>query len=212
LVVLKNDDEVLPLSKTANVLIAGTAADSIPKQCGGWTVDWQGIEAHKTMSTVSTTKGTSILSGMKSLNSKVAFEQNADGTGDVGVVVVGESPYAEEYGDATDLTLKARSSDDDTILRTMLGKGIPVVLVVVSGRPLILDAYLDNPNLKAVVAAWLPGSEGQGVADVLFGDFAPTGKLGHSWPKSMAQIPVNKSDSDYTTDPPLFPVCHGLTW
>lgn len=212
LVVLKNDDNVLPLAKDATVLVAGTAADSIAKQNGGWTVDWQGIGGHETMTTVTTTKGTTILAGMKGINTKVTYELNAAGTGDVGVVVVGESPYAEEYGDATDLTLKARSANDDTILKTMLSKGIPVVLVIISGRPLVLDAYIDDPNLKAVVAAWLPGSEGQGVADVLFGDFKPTGKLGHSWPKSMSQIPINQFDSDYASDPPLFPVCHGLTW
>ncbi|HEY5960553.1 MAG TPA: glycoside hydrolase family 3 N-terminal domain-containing protein, partial [Polyangiaceae bacterium] len=211
LVVLKNEANALPLSKTANILVAGTAADSIAKQCGGWTIDWQGLGVGS-MSTATTTQGTTILAGMKSLNSKITFDQNGAGTGDVGVVVVGESPYAEEYGDATDLTLKARSSNDDTILTTMLGKGIPIVLVILSGRPLIIDSYLGNPNLKAVVAAWLPGSEGQGVADVLFGDFKPTGRLGHSWPKSMTQIPINKSDSDYQSDPPLYPVCHGLSW
>jgi beta-glucosidase len=210
LVVLKNDANVLPLSKTASILVAGTAADSIAKQCGGWTIDWQGLGTGA--GSASTTQGTTILAGMKAANTKVTFDQNGAGTGDVGVVVVGESPYAEEYGDATDLTLKARSASDDTILTTMLGKGIPIVLVILSGRPLILDAYLNNPNLKGIVAAWLPGTEGQGVADVLFGDFKPKGRLGHSWPKSMTQIPINLSDSDYQSDPPLYPVCHGLTW
>jgi hypothetical protein len=94
----------------------------------------------------------------------------------------------------------------------MLGKGIPIVLVIISGRPLIIDAYMSNANLRAVVAAWLPGSEGQGVADILFGAVKPTGKLGHSWPRTMAQIPINWDDADYTTDPPLFPIGHGLAW
>ncbi len=210
MVVLKNEGNALPLSKTANILVAGTAADSISKQCGGWTIDWQGLGG--AMGTASTTQGTTILAGMKALNSNVTYNQSGTGTGDIGVVVVGESPYAEEYGDATDLTLKARSATDDTVLTTMLGKGIPIVLVVISGRPLILDAYTSNANLKAIVAAWLPGSEGQGVGDVLFGDYKPTGKLGHSWPKTMTQIPINQSDSDYQSDPPLYPVCHGLTW
>jgi beta-glucosidase len=212
LVVLKNEGNALPLSKTANILVAGTGADSISKQCGGWTVDWQGLANGTTMSTATTTQGTTILAGMKTLNSTVTYNQSGSGTGDIGVVVVGESPYAEEYGDATDLTLKARSATDDAVLTTMLGKGIPIVLVILSGRPLIIDSYMNNANLKAVVAAWLPGSEGQGVADVLFGDYKPTGKLGHSWPKSMSQIPINQSDSTYQSDPPLYPVCHGLTW
>ena len=80
-----------------------------------------------------------------------------------------------------------------------------------SGRPLLIDSYLSNPNLKAVVAAWLPGSEGAGVADVLFGAVSPTGRLGHSWPKA-GQIPINWDDADYASDPPLFPLGHGLTW
>jgi beta-glucosidase len=212
MVVLKNDGNTLPLSKTANILVAGTAADSISKQCGGWTIDWQGLANGTTMSTATTTQGTTILAGMKTLNSTVTYNQSGTGTGDVGVVVVGEPPYAEQYGDATDLTLKGRSATDDTILNTMLSKGIPIVLVIVSGRPLIIDAYLSNANLKAIVAAWLPGTEGQGVADVLFGDYKPTGKLGHSWPKTMSQIPINQSDATYQSNPPLFPVCHGLTY
>ncbi|MBN1607226.1 MAG: glycoside hydrolase family 3 protein [Polyangiaceae bacterium] len=218
LVVLKNDENVLPVAAGTKVLVAGTAADSMPKQCGGWTVDWQGLGTGTSHSPdADTTAGTTVLAGIRAAVGDGNVTFSADGTGDAtgaaaGIVVVGESPYAEGRGDATDLSLKARSAADDTALTNMLGKGIPVVLVIISGRPLIIDSYLGNANLKAVVAAWLPGSEGDGIADVLFGMVKPTGKLGHSWPKSAAQIPVNWDDADYTSDPPAFPIGHGLTW
>jgi beta-glucosidase len=218
LVVLKNDNDVLPLATTAKVLVAGTAADSMVKQCGGWTVDWQGLGTGTGHSSdADTTAGTTILAGIREAIGEGNVTFSADGTGDAagataGIVVVGESPYAEGRGDATDLSLRARSASDDTALTSMLGKGIPIVLVIVSGRPLIIDSYLGNANLNAVVAAWLPGSEGAGIADVLFGKVKPTGKLGHSWPKSAAQIPINWDDTDYTSDPPAFPIGHGLTW
>jgi beta-glucosidase len=217
LVVLKNDNTLLPLSKTGKVLVAGTAADSMAKQCGGWTIDWQGLGSGTGHSAdASTTAGKTILAGIRTAigEGNVTFSQ--DGTGAAsgaaaGIVVVGESPYAEQYGDATDLTLKGRSSADDTALTNMLGNGLPTVLVIISGRPLVIDSYLGNANLKAVVAAWLPGSEGAGIADVLFGAVKPSGKLGHSWPKN-GQIPINFDDPDYTSDPPAFPIGHGLTW
>jgi beta-glucosidase len=218
LVVLKNDGSVLPLATSTRVLVAGTAADSMPKQCGGWTIDWQGLGTGSGHSADgNTTAGTTILAGIRSAigDANVTFSQDGSAAVSgqtVGIVVAGEAPYAEQYGDATDLTLQARSSADHTALNNMLGKGIPIVLVLISGRPLIIDAYINNANLRAVVAAWLPGSEGQGVADILFGAVKPTGKLGHSWPKTMAQIPINWDDADYTTDPPLFPIGHGLSW
>jgi beta-glucosidase len=217
LVVLKNDSSLLPLSTSTQVLVAGTAADSMPKQCGGWTIDWQGLGTGSGHSADgNTTAGTTILAGIRAAigDANVTFSQ--DGSAAVsgqtaGIVVVGESPYAEQYGDATDLTLQARSSADDTALTNMLGKGIPIALVIISGRPLIIDAYLTSANLRAIVAAWLPGSEGQGVADILFGAVKPSGRLGHSWPKD-GQIPINFDDPTYTTNPPLFPIGHGLTW
>jgi len=119
-------------------------------------------------------------------------------------VVVGEPPYAEFKGDRDDLSL---SKDDLAVLANAKKAGAPVVLVVISGRPLILGEALTQAD--AVVAAWLPGSEGQGVADVLLGDHKPTGKLPVSWPRSMAQIPINVGDATYD---PLFPFGFGLTY
>jgi beta-glucosidase len=217
LVVLKNDNSLLPLPTSAKVLVAGTAADSMIKQCGGWTIDWQGLGTGTGHSAdANTTAGTTIFAGISQAIGAGNVTLSQDGTGSLsgataGIVVVGESPYAEQYGDATDLTLQGRSSADHTALTNMLGKGLPIVVVIISGRPLLIDSYLSNANLSAVVAAWLPGTEGAGIADVLFGAVKPTGKLGHSWPKN-GQIPINWDDPDYTSDPPAFPIGHGLTW
>jgi beta-glucosidase len=123
---------------------------------------------------------------------------------DVGVVVIGETPYAEMLGDREDLAL---AKEDLDAIANVKKAGIPLVVVIVSGRPLILGDALDTAD--AVVAAWLPGSEGAGVADVLFGDAKPTGKLSFSWPRSMAQIPVNVGDATYD---PRFPFGFGLTY
>jgi beta-glucosidase len=122
----------------------------------------------------------------------------------VGIVVVGETPYAEGVGDSGDLSLDAA---DRQAVTNMHAAGVPVVVVVVSGRPLVLGDVLRQAD--AVVAAWLPGTEGDGVADVLFGDYAPTGKLSFTWPRSNAQAPINVGDEKYD---PQFPFGYGLTY
>jgi beta-glucosidase len=136
----------------------------------------------------------------------VTFSKDGSGAAgaDVGIVVIGETPYAEMLGDRTDLTLAA---EDVAAVENMKKAGIPVVVVLLSGRPMIIDSVLDKAD--AFVAAWLPGTEGQGVADVLFGDYNPTGKLSCSWPRSMAQIPINWGDKNYD---PLFKYGYGLSY
>jgi len=203
LVLLKNEKKTLPLSKTAKrIVVAGKNADDIGNQCGGWTIDWQGKSGPIVPG------GTTILAALKAAAKGGEVTFSADGTGatgaDVGVVVVGEKPYAEFFGDREDLAL---DKDDLAAIANVKKAGIPVVLVVVSGRPLILGDALGQAD--AVVAAWLPGTEGQGVADVLFGDYKPTGKLPFSWPRSMQQIPINVGDRNYD---PLFPYGFGLTF
>ena len=182
LVLLKNDGKTLPLSKKAARLhIAGKNADDIGNQCGGWTIDWQGRSGDVT------TGGTTILAAIKntvSKDTKVTFSKDGSGAAGatVGVVVIGETPYAEMKGDRADLAL---APEDIAAVKTMKAAGIPVVVVLVSGRPMILGDVLDQSS--AVVAAWLPGTEGQGVADVLFGDYKPTGKLSFTWPRAVGQ-------------------------
>jgi beta-glucosidase len=204
LVLLKNERKTLPLSKRlARIHVAGKSADDIGNQCGGWTIDWQGKSGNVT------TGGTTILRAIQKAVSpatKVTF--SVDGSGaegaDIGIVVVGETPYAEGRGDREDLSL---SAGDMAVITNMRKAGMPVVVVLLSGRPMILNGSLDQSD--AFIAAWLPGSEGQGITDVLFGDYKPTGKLSCSWPRSMDQIPINIGDSDYD---PLFKYGYGLTF
>jgi beta-glucosidase len=199
LVLLKNDRRTLPLSKTAKrIVVAGKNADDIGNQCGGWTITWQGKSGEPT-----------ILAALRSAAGKgteVAYSKDGSGAAgaDAGVVVIGETPYAEMLGDREDLAL---AKEDLDAIANVKKAGIPLVVVVVSGRPLILGGALDMAD--ALVAAWLPGSEGAGVADVLFGDHKPTGKLSFSWPRSMAQIPINVGDAKYD---PQFPFGFGLTY
>jgi beta-glucosidase len=204
LVLLKNERRALPIPKrAARIHVGGKSADDIGNQCGGWTIDWQGKSGSVT------TGGTTILKAIRdtvSKATKVSF--SADGTGasgaDVGILVIGETPYAEGVGDREDLSL---SEEDMAAINNMRQAGIPVVIVLLSGRPMMIEQVLDKCD--AFIAAWLPGTEGQGVADVLFGDYKPTGKLSFSWPRSMQQIPINVGDRTYN---PLFKYGFGLTY
>jgi beta-glucosidase len=195
LVVLKNEGGVLPLKKSARIHVAGKTADDLGNQCGGWTITWQGKSGNVTPG------GTTILAALRgavSDSARVTYSADGADTGGatVGVVVIGERPYAEGMGDRASLDL---SQEDVTAITNMKAAGIPVVVVLISGRPMILGDAFDKAN--AWVAAWLPGTEGAGVADVLFGDFKPQGKLSFTWPRATA----DKSN-------PLFAVGYGLTY
>lgn len=203
LVLLKNENKTLPLKKDVKIHVAGKSADDIGNQCGGWTIIWQGKSGKITEG------GTTILEGIKKTVSKDAkVTYSKDGTGakgsDVCVVVIGETPYAEMFGDTSDLALNPA---DIEAISNAKSAGVPVVAVLLSGRPMIIDPVLKNCD--AFVAAWLPGTEGQGVADVLFGDYKFTGKLSHSWPKDMKQVPINVGDKNYS---PLFKYGFGLSY
>jgi Beta-glucosidase-related glycosidases len=204
LVLLKNEKRTLPLSKKlARIHVGGKSADDIGNQCGGWTIEWQGKSGDVTPG------GTTILKAIQNTVSQATkVTSSKDGSGaagaDVGIVVIGETPYAEGVGDRDDLALAA---EDVTAINNMKQAGIPVVVVLFSGRPMIINDALGRCD--AFVAAWLPGTEGQGVTDVLFGDYKPTGKLSFSWPRSMAQIPINVGDKNYD---PLFKYGFGLTF
>ena len=201
LVLLKNSDHVLPLKKNLKrIVVVGKAADDLGIQCGGWTIDWQG------KSGAVTTGGTTLLAAIKktvSAETEVIF--SADGndlkSADVVIAVIGEEPYAEMKGDRQDLNL----AETDAVLITKAKSiGAPVVTLLYSGRPLVLGSALENSD--AFVAAWLPGTEGLGLTDVLFGDHAPTGKLPRLWPSSNEQLSV-----DHLVGKPLYPVGFGLT-
>jgi beta-glucosidase len=177
LVLLKNERPALPLAKnTKRILVVGTAADDLGVQCGGWTISWQGTTGKVTPG------GTTILEAIrKSVSAETKVSYSADGASleaaDAVVVVVGEKPYAEMMGDRKDLHLAA---EDVALIKQAKQAGVPLVTVLLSGRPLILGEALDASD--AFVAAWLPGTEGLGVTDVLFGDHKPSGKLSRAWP------------------------------
>jgi beta-glucosidase len=207
LVLLKNDD-VLPLATdTPLIYVAGRAADDVGIQCGGWTIEWQG-------SSGAITPGTTILEAVEqtvSSDTTVVYDRQGDfsdatdGNGklvkaDVGIAVVGEPPYAEGRGDNGQLSLTRRDLD---VLENMSEYSETLVVVLISGRPLIITNEIDNWD--AAVAAWLPGTEGGGVADGLFGQSPITGKLSFEWPASLDQIPLGASN-----EAPLFPLGYGL--
>ncbi len=204
LVLLKNADGVLPLAKTAaRIHVAGLAADDLGMQCGGWTITWQGKPGN-------VTAGTTLRAAIEasvSAATRVTYSVDASGAAgaDIAVVAIGEAPYAEGVGDRSNLALAAA---DVALVDALAAQGVPVVVVVYSGRPLILGPVLERA--KAVVAAWLPGTEGRGISDVLFGDHAPTGKLGFTWPRSMDQVPINVGEPSAAEQ--LFPFGFGLTY
>ncbi len=215
LVLLKNKDNILPINPSLNLLVAGDGADNIGKQSGGWTITWQGTNN----SNDEFPGGTSIYDGIKAQVEKAGgrVELSASGefttTPDIAIVVFGEDPYAEGHGDRENLDFQRGSKTDLALLKRLKSKGIPVVSVFISGRPMWVNAELNASD--AFVAAWLPGSEGDGVAQVLMAnpdgsvqnDF--TGKLSFSWPSSAAQATVNRGDKNYQ---PLLPYGFGLAY
>jgi len=201
LVLLKNENHVLPLSKKVkHLVVVGAAADDLGMQCGGWTIDWQGDRGNVTHG------GTTILAAIRqtvSPETKITFSPDASDltNADAVIAVVGEPPYAEMKGDRKNLDL---SAEDAALIAKAKASGAPVVTILLSGRPLILNSALADSS--AFVAAWLPGTEGQGVADILFGDFKFAGKLPRTWPRSNEHIATGD-----TTEEPLFPFGFGLT-
>jgi beta-glucosidase len=217
-VLLKNERATLPLRKNADVYVAGSNADNIGNQAGGWTLTWQGGSTNQI-------PGTTILEGIQAASrGSVTFSEDASAPvhrSQVGVVVVGETPYSEGFGDvggprwAFDpgdngvprpvKDMRISQTDRDAI-DTVCAEAAKCVVVIVSGRPLIIGPG-QLADMDALVEAWLPGSEGAGVADTLFGSRPFTGKLPVSWPRTLAQEPINVGDADYD---PLYPFGYGL--
>jgi beta-glucosidase len=205
LVLLKNEEDTLPLAKdTPLIFVAGQGADDIGMQCGGWTIEWQGELG-------AITPGVTILEGIEttvSESTNVRYEPAADFDGDgavadIGIVVVGETPYAEGVGDRADLSLSAA---DTALIEAMRAQSEKLVVILLSGRPMIITEQLQMAD--AWVAAWLPGTEGDGVAQVLFGETPFTGKLAYTWPRSVDQLPLRALEE--SGEEPLFPFGYGL--
>jgi beta-glucosidase len=215
LVVLKNEGGTLPLAKdVAGIALGGKTADNIGNQCGGWTVTWQGMSG-------AVTTGTTVRQALEAVapgRVSYALDGSAAGNGaTVGIAVIGETPYSEGCGDIPTpvgggscvnrpTTLSLDAADAQVVYR-MKQAGLKTVAVLVAGRPMIIDSIKDWAD--AIVVARLPGTEGAGITDDLFGDVRPTGKLPHTWPRSEAQIPINQGDASYD---PLFPYAYGLTY
>jgi len=205
LVLLKNNHQVLPFSrKLKRLVVVGKAADDLGMQCGGWTISWQGKPGNVTSG------GTTILSGIRQIagqRTDVAYSPDAGDIKDADavLVVVGEAPYAEMKGDRKDLTL---AKDDLELIGKAKAGGAPVVTVLVCGRPLILGSAFDASD--ALVVAWLPGTEGGGVADVLFGVSKPVGKLPRTWPRTNEQLGLTNADP--AAKDALFPYGFGLSY
>lgn len=210
LVLLKNDGAALPIARDAGlIVVAGAAARNIGLQSGGWTISWQGSPGR-------ITHGTTLLDGFEDAagpDTAVAYDALGQfaalhgATADVGIVVVGEKPYAEGLGDRADLRLTAADAELIERVRAISAR---LVVIVIAGRPLVLTDQL--PQIDALVAAWLPGSEGGAVADVLYGDVPFTGRLAYSWPRTNEQLPFDFSAlPESGCDAPLFPRGFGLT-
>ncbi|XP_039024214.1 beta-glucosidase BoGH3B-like [Hibiscus syriacus] len=210
LVLLKNgknaDEPMLPLPKNSSkILVAGSHADNLGNQCGGWTINWQGGDGNNL------TAGTTILKGISEAvdpSTEIVYQENPDfnfvktNNFSYGIIVVGEPPYAETAGDNLNLTIPLQGQ---YAIQNVCAN-IKCVVVLISGRPLVMMPHLEQ--VDSLIAAWLPGSEGQGVADVLFGDYGFSGKLPRTWFKTVEQLPMNVGDPNYD---PLYPFGYGLT-
>jgi len=216
-VLLKNDRWALPISKGQPIYVAGSNADTIGNQAGGWTLTWQG-------GSTTVIPGQTILDGLRAQHRSVTFSETASTPvprGAVGVVVVGETPYSEGYGDVggprwaydpgdnnqprPEKTMQLSDADSAAVDR-VCAAAAKCVVVVVSGRPVVIPPA-QLRQIDSLVASWLPGSEGGGVADVLLGKARFTGKLPVTWPRSVAQEPINVGDAGYR---PAFPYGWGL--
>ncbi|MGY3266207.1 glycoside hydrolase family 3 N-terminal domain-containing protein [Lysobacter sp. HA35] len=215
LVLLKNDSGVLPIKPNTRVLVAGDGADDVGKQAGGWTLSWQGSGTER----ADFPNAESIWDGIRTTTSQAGghAELSVDGKyttkPDVAIVVFGEDPYAEFLGDIPSLAFRHGRGHDLEMLRQFKAAGIPVVAVFLSGRPLWMNREINASD--AFVAAWLPGSEGGGIADVLFADASGkarhdfSGRLSFSWPRTAVQTPLNAGQPGYD---PQFPLGYGLSY
>jgi beta-glucosidase len=212
LVLLKHRNNVLPINKKTNkIVVVGEHANNAGLQSGGWTLAWQGV-GHNYEG------ATTILEGVKSIaKGEVIYDADATGNytnADIAIIVVGETPYAEFFGDIGDGNGQYKLSLSEThknYIKAYANKGINVIVVLISGRPLVMTSEIEQSD--AFIAAWLPGSEGDGIAEVLFGDYNFKGKLPHSWPKSEEDF-KGKYGPNFWDDSiiPLFELGFGLSW
>ena len=203
-VLLKNENDILPIKNGTTVFVAGPAASNIGVQCGGWTKTWQGnVDLYGKI-----TEGTTIIEGLSGLseskNIKIVTDEKKLGEADVLIIVLGEKPYAEWEGDSDDMSITGNLalSGNQIAIDFAKSAGIPVVTVILAGRNVIITDYIDDWD--AVVMAYLPGTEGQGIANLLFGDAQFTGKLPMPWYETVEDIKKDEPDL-------LFDIGFGIT-
>lgn len=205
-VLLKSEGVPIIPPGTKTIRVAGSAADNTGRQSGAWTIDWQGVDGNKVPG------ATSILDGIKARAGNIQVEYDLQGEfsefskADIGIAIVGETPYAEGWGDKEYPVL---SASDIATIENLKKHAMRVVVIVVSGRPLLIADEVDSWD--TLIAVWLPGSEGEGVADVLFGDKPFTGKLPMSWPYTSEQLPIAADDTTLDGTKVLFNRGFGLT-
>ena len=212
LVLLKNNDSILPLNPSQNILVTGSGADSMQQQTGGWTLNWQGDGNANDIFHTGETIYDGLKAAMESGNTTLSVNGSYKKKPDVAVVVFGEQPYAEYRGDKSDVIFEFSDGENLKLLRKLKAAGIPVVSIFLSGRPMWMNEHINASD--AFVAAWLPGTEGEGVADVLVtdtnGNFRHdfTGRLSFSWPSNGTGEPINDS-----SDPNVqWPLGYGLSY
>ncbi|MBU2887412.1 glycoside hydrolase family 3 C-terminal domain-containing protein [Gilvimarinus agarilyticus] len=215
LVMLKNSNNLLPLSRELDVLVAGDGADNIGKQAGGWSISWQGTGNKNSDFPGATSVYDGIKTTVEAGGGSVTLSEDGSFTDkpDVAIVVFGENPYAEMQGDVAHLAYNRGKTTDLELLQSFKDAGIPVVSLFITGRPLWINRELNASDAFAVI--WHPGTEGIGVSDVIFRNnqgevnVPMSGKLSFSWPKLPDQTPLNIGDSHYD---PLFAYGFGLTY
>jgi beta-glucosidase len=215
LVLLKNEKQLLPLRPAQRVLVAGDGADNLGKQSGGWTLTWQGTGVDNAHFPGATSIWKAIRTAVESAGgtAELSVEGHYSNKPDVAIVVFGENPYAEFQGDLSLLRLREGGDAHLALMRKLRARNIPVVALFLSGRPLWMNREINASS--AFVAAWLPGSEGGGIADVLFrkkdGSIAYdfTGRLAFSWPRSVVHDPAKSGQPGYN---PQFPLGYGLRY
>lgn len=210
LVLLKNQDDLLPINTaTKKIRVAGSAADNVGKQMGAWSIEWQGVDGNWPPNSTSVLEGIKEVAGKSTLIEFDPMGQFAANSkrADVGIAVIGESPYAEGWGDNPYPTL---NEEDLNTIKNLQDSSDSVIVILVTGRPLFITEEIDNWD--ALIVTWLPGSEGAGVADVLFGKKLVAGTLPLSWPSNLEQLPITKTGGTSDGSDVLFPRYFGLKY
>jgi beta-glucosidase len=206
LVLLKNEQNILPLSKSANLLVVGMGSNNLGIQSGGWTLTWQGSESIQTA-------GTTILQAFQqSTTGMIYTDINDIDQADAVVLVLSEKPAAEWFGDSDDLSLNGKTAYQENVewIEQLSEIDKPVIVIMLTGKPLLITDYINQ--FDALIMAFLPGTEGLGITDVMYGDYNFTGTLPYTYPKYLSQASHTMLDPNYREEDYLFHYGFGLNY